>query len=407
MLKNIIIINDFAYEDGGASQVAILSALGLAKRGYYVNFFCSVGPISPRLTSDNLTVRCVGRYDILRDPNRVRATINGLWNMAAAKSLSQQIKYMDKTNTIIHLHSWTKALSSSVIRTVLKRNFPVICTLHDYFVACPNGNFFNYTSNKICKFRALSLPCLLSNCDKRNYRQKLWRLVRSYIQARAGMMPRGLKHFIFVSKFSSSILSDYLPDASISYYVDNPIDVSPKIPVTVANNQYFIYVGRLSPEKGVVSLAKTLTKENIKFLILGDGECRKELSNTIPEQMIVGWVPHDMVSVYFKKARALLLPSLSYETQGLVVLEAAAHGVPAVVPDSCAARDLVVDNETGLWYRGGDFEDLLAKVRLLEDNKLVYRLGNGAYRNFWLNSPNLDNHLNKLIHVYETILRQT
>ena len=60
---------------------------------------------------------------------------------------------------------WTKALSSSVFDVAFKMNFKVVLTLHDYFTACPNGGYFDYKENKICKRKPLSWKCIKCNCD--------------------------------------------------------------------------------------------------------------------------------------------------------------------------------------------------------------------------------------------------
>jgi len=73
----------------------------------------------------------------------------------------------DSKNTIVHLHGWTKALSSSVVRECVDKNFSIVCTLHDYFVACPNGGFYNFRTHKICHLHPLSTRCVLENCDSR------------------------------------------------------------------------------------------------------------------------------------------------------------------------------------------------------------------------------------------------
>ena len=96
------------------------------------------------------------------------------------------------------------------IRAALSRKFKVICTLHDYFSACPNGSFFNYATNTICELQPLSGSCIASQCDRRHYGHKLWRVARQFVQNRFGGLPRELRHFIVVSPFSERILKPFL-----------------------------------------------------------------------------------------------------------------------------------------------------------------------------------------------------
>ncbi len=116
--------------------------------------------------------------------------------------LRATLKDFDPKNTIVHLHGWSKALSSSVVHECVERSFKVVCTLHDYFVACLNGGFYNFRTNNICYLHALSLPCVLENCDSRSYNQTIWRVARQIVQRQFGGIPGGISAFISVSNFS-------------------------------------------------------------------------------------------------------------------------------------------------------------------------------------------------------------
>ena len=104
-------------------------------------------------------------------------------------------------------------------------------------------------------------------------------------------------------------------------------------------------------------------------------------------------------------ARALVMPALWYETQGLVVEEAAALGVPSVVSDGCAASEAVLHGETGLHFRLGSVTELAAALRrLVDDTTLAPRLGQCAYDRFWRDPPTLASHAQDLLRVYQGIL---
>jgi glycosyltransferase involved in cell wall biosynthesis len=107
---------------------------------------------------------------------------------------------------------------------------------------------------------------------------------------------------------------------------------------------------------------------------------------------------------HIKRARGLIFPSLWYETQGLVVLEAAAHGVPAIVSDNCAAREAVVDGVTGFWFEGGSVDDLAEKLHLLLDDARVSAVGQRAYNHYWENPTTLERHVDELEAVYQRML---
>ncbi|KHD08600.1 hypothetical protein PN36_02705 [Candidatus Thiomargarita nelsonii] len=403
----VIILNDFAYVNGGASKVALDSALGLVGKVDKVVLFSAVEPVMHELYQKGVQLVCTGQKEIAKDPNRLRAMYQGIWNHKAAVEIEKLLKDFDSSDTIIHLHGWTKALSSSPVRTALKMGFKVVCTLHDYFTACPNGAFFNYTTNSSCKLRPLSLKCISTQCDVRSYPQKLYRVIRQLTQKEMGLIPKGIRHFITVSKFSESILAPYLPKNTPFYSVDNPISIKKEKPVVVANNQAFVMLGRVSKEKGPHLFAKAIQSLNAHGIVVGDGPYMETLQNIAPNLDYRGWQTTEAVKESLQNIKALVLPSLWYETQGLVVSEAAALGVPAIVPDTSAARDLVVNGETGLWFKGGDVEDLQNKMKLLlDDSQFVAELGKAAYQSFWNNPPTLSRHVEQLLSVYEKVLKR-
>jgi len=360
----------------------------------------------PELTlQPNLQVVCTDQYQILKDPKRLRAARQGIWNPKAAKMLSKVLDSCDLGDTIVHIHSWTKSLSSSPIREAIKRGFRVVLTLHDYFSACPNGGFFLYPQNQICHLRGMSPECVRTNCDPRSYRHKLWRVGRQAVQSQFGLIPDGIKHFIAVSHFSYDVLKPYVPDDASVRIVGNPISVPKRDPIKVDQNAAFVFAGELTQQKGPQLLAEASQRLNVETVFLGDGECRGLVSGVNPDATITGWILHREVMNYMAKARVLVFPSLWYEAQPLVPYEAAALGVPAIVSDSCAARDTVEDGVTGLLFKGGDVDDLVDKMAVFREAEVAREMGLAAYERYWTNPAIMELHVQRLEEIYAQILQ--
>lgn len=401
---HLVIVNDFAYINGGTAMVALSSATALAQRGYPVTLFAAVGPVLPELKAEGIDVVCLGGHEIAVDPNRLRAAIGGLWNRAAARRMREVVKNLDPANTVVHVHGWTKALTAAPMAMARRRRFPVVVTLHDYFAACPNGGFYDFRKGRICRLQAMSPSCLTCNCDKNSHPQKLWRTARQIIQRRWGHVPGWIGDFITVSRFSRDILAPYLPFDARLYDVTNPIQAKQEPPANPGANKPFAFVGRLSPEKGAVLLATAAAKTGAPILFIGDGDQRRAVTSACPDAVVTGWVTPDEVRRHLRSARAIVLPSLCYETQGMTVLEAAACGLPAIVSDTSAASEAVYDGETGLRFRGGDADDLAAKLALLRDDDVVDGLGRAAYDRFWADPPTLERHIQRLEATYYQVL---
>jgi glycosyltransferase involved in cell wall biosynthesis len=404
----IVIVSDFAYVDGGASKIALGSARALAQRGHRVLLFAAVGPIDPDLLEiEGLSVCCLEQDEIATDPNRLRAAVRGFWNPNAAARFRDYLQKLEPADTVIHLHTWTKALSSSVVRTAIELRFPIVLTMHDYFSVCPTGGFFIHPTRQICHLRPMSAKCISTNCDSRNYGHKLWRVGRQWMQEHPGRLPSGLRHFITISDLSEEVLAPLLPKAATMHRVPNFIDIEKEPAADVEANSSFCFAGRLSPEKGPKLLAECSRALDLEVVFIGDGPQREEIERTTPKASFTGWVSAEKARAAMRFSRALVFPSLWYETQGLVVAEAAAMGIPAIVPSTSAARQWVADGMTGLVFRGGDAVDLTKKVEMLRDNSaLASAMGIEAFRRYWSNPATTERHCEALLEIYRQMLTE-
>lgn len=401
---NIVIVNDYAHVQGGAAQVAIVSARGLADAGYKVVYVFAAGTIAPTLIHPNIRLIDFSQHDLLSNPSKVNASILGLWNGSVRKKMCDLLSDFSPSDTVIHIHSWVKSLTSSVFDVFVDYDFPLVMTLHDYFTVCPNGGFYNYNTQSVCSLKAMSLSCVFSNCDARNYPQKVWRVLRQSITTYAGV-PSKIKNFICVSEFSKEILKSYLPSASNFWNVVNPIEIEKGIPSCPEESEVFTFVGRLSSEKGAVIFAQAAKLEAVKCRFVGAGDLLDVLEDIYPSSEFTGWAKRADVSNYIKNSRAIVFPSQLYETQGMVVAEAAALGVPCIVSDACAGKDFVDDGVTGLWFKSGDLTSLANMIKLLKEKPdLAKRLGRNAYDKYWKTPPTLSRHIKELVDCYSSIL---
>lgn len=401
----IIILNDYAYINGGISQVALSTAVALANQGQDIILFTAVGPIASFLRDiPNLRLICLQQYDILNDPIRIRAAINGIWNWKARNILREELKKCNKDTTVVHVHACAKALSSSCVNLAIKEGYAVIYHLHDYGVVCPNMGFYNYLNNRSCELLPMGRKCILENCDSRSYSHKCWRVIRQWVQYNIGGIPQKI-HCIYISKFSYRILKKFLDKKQKSFFLENPIDVEKEERVKVEENKYFVFIGRLSPEKNPVFLAKVAKQMKLPMIFVGSGICKENIRNIYPESQITGWLEKTEINNILKKTRCLIFPSSWYETQGLVVFEAMARGIPCIVTRDCAASEGVVDGENGFLFTGNNSLDLEMKIKKLRNDSLVQSMGRKAYEYFWKERRGMERHVKELLMIYENVLK--
>lgn len=401
-LKNVVIINDFDYINGGAAKVALNTAEILNKVGINVYFFSAVH--KEKKCTSNIKYITTNQKEALKDNIKLRGILNGIYNIKAKKELLKLLDTLDKENTIIHVHGWMKALSSSIFSAICKKKFTYVVTFHDYFSICPNGGFFNYKKNQICRLEPLSLECLICNCDSRNYIFKIYRIIRQFVQNNIININDKIKYIISISDFSYRILKNSIRKDAIVKHIDNPIEIEKKDIIKVKNNSYYLYVGRVSKEKGVELFCEAITKLNYKGIVVGDGNQMEYLKKKYKNIEFVGWKSKEETCGYMKNARVLIFPSLWYEGAPLTVLEAMAIGLPCIVSNCSAAIENIEDSKNGLIFNPKETEDLINKIKKCSDDKFISKLSQNCYDDYWKRPHDKKEYLKELLEFYNLII---
>ena len=401
----VVIISDFGDVTGGASKVAILSARGLAERGVGVLFICAIAPINAMLSHRNIEIRCFGLQNIWERSSRTEAAVQGIWNAEAARRLALELRAIDSSTSLVHFHQWTKCFSPSAIAAAGASGCPVAITLHDYFAVCPNGAYYDFKRQAPCQVTPLSVACIGTNCDARSYPHKIVRLIRQ--AAVRWSLDRAARpvNLIHVSSFAKWAVEPFLPKGANNFVVPNPVDVDRSARVAVGRNRNFLYIGRFTLEKGCVQAATAARAAKVPITFLGSGPAESAIRTANPEARILPWGTAAAVAEAFASARALLFPSLWFETSGLVVAEALAHGVPAIVSRATAAAGLIDDGTSGLLVDPGDVGGLEDCLEQLRDDDLAEQLSRGAYQAYWRDPPDRTRHAEMLTRAYHEILQ--
>ena len=400
----VVICVDHANVTGGAAKVAFDSAIGLKRAGHRPILFAAAGPIDPQLAAAGIEVICLGQADLLGNASRAAAAVQGIWNGLAAERLDALLRGLDPARSLVHVHGWAKALSPSIAKPIAASGLPAVYTIHEYFLFCPNGGFYNYQKGHVCGLTPLSAACWATHCDSRNYPRKLWRATRLTFAQHHLDFAGLFDDYIAISGFQEEIVRPYLPATAHVHRVSNPISVDDLGPKQDPTAGEIIYIGRLSPEKGCLLFAEAARRIGLVPTFVGDGPMAEAIKATYPEARLLGWQTPDAARAAIRAARALVFPSLWYEGQPLTVLEAKALGTPVVVSDGCAGREEVADGETGFWFKSADAADLARALRLVRDDAVVTRLSHAAHAAFWADPPSLDRHVARIVAVYRGAL---
>jgi glycosyltransferase involved in cell wall biosynthesis len=376
----VVILCDHGWVSGGQAKIAIDSALQLASRGAEVCFVAGCGPLDERLPAAGIECHVVGDYDLLSDPNRLRAAGKGIWNRAAAKVVERCLAGRDPRSTVIHVHGWAKVLSPSIGPVVTRSPLAHVYTLHEYFLACPNGGFFDYRAGQVCTRRALGADCLRTPCDPRSSAQKAWRVARQVVLRSLGRMPRDLREIIYLAPEQIAIMKPYMSADVRWHYLANPVGPLPPARVPAESNDLVLFVGRLSREKGAPIAAAAAKAAGVQIVFCGDGECKDDILKANPDAILAGWVGQEEIAQWMRKARCLLFPSLWYEGYPLVVADALRAGLPVLVSDSSVAASSVANGVTGLHVASGDIAAWTAALERMKNADTAQAYSANAFR---------------------------
>jgi len=399
-IKTVVIVNDFNYIQGGASKIAIDTAKLLKDIGIKVYFFSAVNNKKDNI--NGIEYVSSNQKEALLEKNKLKGMINGIYNIKAKKKLGNLLKKLDNKTTIIHIHGWTKALSSSVFKIANKMNFKIALTIHDYFIGCPNGGYFNYTKNTICNLRSMSLKCIKCNCDSRNYFVKLYRIVRQKVQNNIVKKING--YAIYVSAFSKEKLQNSNIGNWYSEIINNPAGYNKEKLKDIRKNTAYVHIARISKEKGTELFCKSITNVGKEGIVVGEGPERKELEEKYKNIKFVGWKNKDEIKEILLNSRALIFTSLLYETMGLTAIEALSLGIPVIVGDNSATASYISNGVNGFKYNIGNLADLSEKINFLDNDELLMRMSNNAYTEYWKNPFSEEIYKDKILKIYNKML---
>lgn len=408
-LENVVIITNQASTKGGAEKVACRTAMLMAERGLNAYLFAGAGPVSPELAASRVHVACLGgQFTAADGRNKIASAVQGFWNVKAGREISNLLSRLDPETTVVNLHSWTHTMSSSILESVRRAGFPLLITAHDYFLACPNGGFYNYVGWTPCALRSCGRECRRTNCDKRSFAQKKYRVARFDVQTRILKKMKPRPGIIFLSRFSESVLRESIPFAYDIYQVDNPIEAD--WDTGLCNPSYderpidLLYVGRVDPEKDCALFCRVAKAVGGRAVAVGDGSQRVELAAEYPCVEFVGSKGASEVRDYYKRAKCLIFPSSWYEVQSLVLREAQVAGsLPCALRGGTSGEDSVRNGLDGIVVPHDDENALIAAAK-----KIIKRETNDQMRSaiadqdFTLYRP--ETFAARMIQIYEDFL---
>ena len=278
---------------------------------------------------------------------------------------------------VVHCHNLYPSLGARVLQSASEAGAGVILTLHNYRLMCLAATF--YRDGHVCEdcLGRSTLPGVVHACYRGSRAQSAV-LMASVSLARVAGWVSSVHRFLAVSEFvRTKHMEAGLPAERII--------VKPSaVPESVRRERpgtYFLVLSRLSAEKGVAELVRAWEAGLGELRIVGDGPERATIERLAHgrDVRLEPPVTPDVVPMLFAGARALIVPSVCYETQSRVVVEAYAAGVPVIASRIGGLPEIVVEGETGVTVEPGDGEGWARAVRLFADDDVSMRYGDAAY----------------------------
>lgn len=363
LVSRIVIINDNLLARGGAEVLAILSARLFNAYGLPITFFTGDSGNAAEFRDLGIDVVEAGGTSIADAPT-TKALVDGLYFPNSRRSLEKWIFANDTQTTVYHVHSWSKILSPSIFAALRPVAARTVLHAHDFFAICPNGGFTNYRRGINCDLVGLSAACVTTNCDKRNYAHKLWRVGRHVVRQKMfDITSLATDHIVLHEGMIPFFVRAGVPSERLQV-IHNPIDFVRSERIAAETNSRIMFIGRLAWEKGPQDLAQAARLAGAALTMIGDGPLREELETTYPEVEFTGWCAPADITSRLAGARFLVVPSRWRETFGLVAVEALRLGIPVVISRQAMIAERVTSLGAGLTV---DTSDVVTLSELLKD----------------------------------------
>jgi glycosyltransferase involved in cell wall biosynthesis len=300
---------------------------------------------------------------------------------------------------IIHVHNTFPLLSPSVLWTAGRHGIPVVQTLHNFRLLCPQAMFLR--QGKVCEDCLGKLPW--RGVTRRCYRDST---LQSAVAAGMLTTHRALgtyrdriARFIALSAFArDKYVEGGLP--ADRFRIKPNFVRSDRMPAWT-DRLGGIFIGRLAAEKGLDVLGdaiRILGSRNIS--VAGSGPLEDLARSTFGDRYL-GHQPLERVRALLQAARYLVAPSVSYETFGLALIEAFSCGTPVIASRHGAFAELVKDGETGLLFAPGDARALADRIAWADSHpEEMLAMGRAARREYELHYTPQRN-IDMLLDIYE------
>lgn len=363
----ILFLNKNNYIKGGSDTYLFSLIEGLENKGHETIIFSMEHENNFKSKYSRYFVKNID-YKDKSLKNKIKNACNLINSKEAYENLCELIEATKPD--VAHINLIYHQLTLSVIHALRKYNIPMIFVAHDFKILCPSYKI--YHNKKICRqcYNGKFFNCTKNKCHKNS-------LVNSFIVTLEAYFHKIKKSYSYVdyiiapSKFVKNELELGGIESKKILVMNNFLTLDKLINLDkVVKENYVLYYGRLSYEKGIDSILE-LAKElpNIEFKIVGKGAEEEKILNYLKQHNIknvdlMGFKSGIELQWIIAKAKITIQPSMCAETFGLTVIESMSLGTPVIVSDNGALKENI-DSKSGFIYENNDknqLKQLIEKV---------------------------------------------
>jgi glycosyltransferase involved in cell wall biosynthesis len=384
----VLFVHNHYQQPGGEDRAVELEAGLLENKGHSVKI----------LFFDNHDIENSGVKKII-------ALKNLLNNSTSAVILRKTI--LEFKPDIIHVHNLFFVASPSILEEAGRLRIPLVMTLHNYRLICCNALLLR--ENKPCELcvkRDLPLAGIRHACYRNSALASCAVTMSTGLPKLRRKWQRWVENYIVLTPFAREKFQNSSLGAEPDQLVVKPNFVHDPGFTEESREPFFLFAGRISPEKGIRYLLEAFKNmPDKKLCIVGDGPDKEELTiryATCLNIVFLGKKTSAEVLELMKKSQALVFPSIWYEGLPYVILEAFSTGTPVLASDLGAMHSMIRNGYNGLLFQPASAADIESAVRQLgELAPDIYRQARETY----LQQYHPEIHFRSIMDIYENSIR--
>lgn len=371
----LLSVNSYHYHRGGADNVYLQHAALMESLGWRNAFFAMHYPKNLPTEWSRFFVEEIQFGHSYSLAQKMAKATKVVWSFEAQRQLRRLLAEFQPD--VAHLHNIYHHLSPSILPVLRKAGVPTVMTAHDLKIACPNNKMYNASGVcERCKGGRLQ-NVVRFRCVQNSLAASAIVAAEAIVNSALRSYRDNVDRIIVPSRFFLEKFVEWGWPREMFRYVPNWLDTT-RVEADPQPGDYFLYLGRLAPEKGVATLIRAARQAGVRLAIAGDGPMRQSLEaiaqGATDRIELLGFRSGDELARLVRGARAVVAPSEWYENAPLSVLEALAAGKPLIGSRIGGIPELVDEGRTGWLFPAGDIDALAAllqKVSLVPDATLA------------------------------------